>query len=314
MIRSSDIEISIIIPVYNSGKMVARCIDSVLAQIVPVPWEMILINDGSTDDSGRICDEYASRYLCIRVFHTENQGASLARRLGIEKAAGEYISFVDSDDFVSSDYLSALYDMEMQFKLGVSACGVVRMMPGEHMELKPRNDVPIILEGNELFHRFFKYEFWGLCGKLFRKELFQDVKFPEPTICEDYNVMAQVLHKVGRMAYSSTPLYYYEQHKDSLSHQPISKRAFEEFSNTRDVYLYVSKEMPEYKANALANAVGSAVKLLLASRMQSGDFGLQRMELACFLASHRKEILSCRQLNRKTMLLAIALSYAGKSN
>ena len=99
--------VSIIVPVYNTEKFLHRCIDSVLAQTYK-DFELLLINDGSTDSSGTICDEYAAQDVRVRVFHKENGGVSSARNLGLDNAQGEWITFVDSDDWISKDYLKEL--------------------------------------------------------------------------------------------------------------------------------------------------------------------------------------------------------------
>ncbi len=100
-------QISIIVPVYNIEKYFHRCVDSILSQTF-TDFELLLINDGSNDNSGAICDEYAAKDARIRVFHKENGGVSSARNLGLDNAKGEWITFVDSDDYVKPDYLSNL--------------------------------------------------------------------------------------------------------------------------------------------------------------------------------------------------------------
>jgi glycosyltransferase involved in cell wall biosynthesis len=100
--------ISVIVPVYNAEKRLVKCIDSILAQSY-IHFELLLINDGSKDSSGTICDAYAQKDNRVKVFHKENGGASSARNIGIEHATGEYIVFVDSDDYVEKDYLSAFF-------------------------------------------------------------------------------------------------------------------------------------------------------------------------------------------------------------
>lgn len=102
-------KISVIVPVYNANKGLRRCVDSILAQTY-VNFELLLINDGSTDGSNEICDEYAKKDVRVRVFHKRNGGVSSARNIGLENATGEWISFVDSDDWVRESYLKHLYD------------------------------------------------------------------------------------------------------------------------------------------------------------------------------------------------------------
>lgn len=309
MCPHSAIVLSVIIPVYNSEGWLARCLDSILAQVVPVPWEIVLIDDGSTDNSGGICDDYARSFPLVRVVHTNNQGASIARRTGLEIALGEYVSFVDSDDFVSPNYLSTLYDLEKQFGTGVCACKVQKTLPGEILETDSTHRPPSILEEDALFLRFFKYEFWGLCGKLYRKEYLMDIPFPKATICEDYSVMVKLLFRVEKMAYSDNSLYYYEEHPGSLSRQQMSLRSFEEFDNVNDVFNFTSANLPKYRAYAMSNVAETAVKLLLASRKAKTSFSAQRKRLISFLAEHRSELLFCKPLNPKTRLLALGCSF-----
>ena len=267
--------------------------------------EILLVNDGSTDVSGAICDEYAAIHTCIKVYHTENRGASLARRLGLEKAAGEYVTFVDSDDYVAPNYLSRLFDTEKMCNTGVSACKVVRLLCGEDTHYFPKPTVPIVLEGDPLFLRFFKYEFWGLYGKLYRKNLLLEVPFPEATISEDYFVMAHLLQVVRKMSYIEEDLYFYEQHTGSLSKQAISAISFDEFTNVNAVYEFIATKMPEYKPYALSNVVETAVKLLASSNRRSAEFMLQRRTLKLFLSSHRRDIITCKPLNRKVSIIAL---------
>ena len=300
--------ISVIIPVYNAAPWLKRCLDSVLGQSYDGPLEVILVDDGSTDGSGALCDAFTHSHPGIRVFHTENQGASLSRRLGLEQARGDYVTFVDSDDFVSPGYLSALRDLEETFHAGISACRVLPVQPGETLPEKEAEATALLLEGDPLMRRFFKYEFWGLYGKLYRKALLMNLSFPRATICEDYYVTAQLLHAKGRMAYLAAPLYFYEAHPGSLSRQAVSPRAFEEFENVSGVYAFTAREMPPYKDFAFSNAVETAVKLLLASRRQSRRFRTERMGLKTFLSSHRRDLVSCRPLHWKVAVLALLLS------
>lgn len=298
--------ISVIVPVFNAAFFLRRCLDSLLAQTYQ-QTEIILVDDGSTDGGGKICDNYAEARPQIHVFHTENQGASQARQLGLTKATGEFVSFVDSDDYVSPDYLSTLFRLEQTYSLGISACQVCtkQTLQGSVTKQERRAEV---LEGDSLLQRFFHYEFWGLYGKLYRKQLLTDIPFPKATISEDYAVMARLFLKSPRMAYTSAPLYFYEHHSGSLSRLPLSNRSFEEFDNVLDVYLLTAAEMPAFRVNALSNVIETAVKLLWASRKARASYQSQRKKLKAFLTEHRKDLCACPNLLSKTKVLALLLS------
>lgn len=302
MCLSSNIVLSVIVPVFNSEQWLPRCLDSILAQTVPVDWELILIDDGSSGKSGEICDSFARSSSIIHVLHTINQGASLARRAGLEMAQGEFVSFVDSDDYIKPNYLKTLYELIQETGCGISACAIEGGMETSD-SLTPR-----VLSSDELMTRFFKYEFWGLVGKMYRKQLLADIPFPKATISEDYAVMARLLLKSPWMAYTPVPLYVYEHHHESLSQLPLSSRSFEEFDNVFDVFCLTEEEMPAFRLNALSNAVETAVKLLWASRKSRTVYQSQRKKLKAFLSEHRKDLLACPNLLSKTKVLALLLS------
>ena len=298
--------ISIIVPVFNAASFLRRCLDSLLAQTYQ-NTEIILIDDGSTDGSSKICDDYAVARPQIIVYHTENQGASQARQLGLTKAAGSFVSFVDSDDYVSPDYLSTLFRLEQVFSLGISACHVCTKQTLQE-NVTEKEWQAEVLEGDSLLQRFFHYEFWGLYGKLYRKQLLVDIPFPKATISEDYAVMARLFFKSPRMAYTPAPLYFYEHHSGSLSRLPLSNRSFEEFDNVLDVYCLTMAELPAFGLNALSNAAETAVKLLWASRKTRANYKNQRQKLKAFLTEHRKDLLACPALLSKTKTLAFLFS------
>ena len=295
--------LSVIIPVYNSGRWLSRCLDSVLVQAFPHPWELILVDDGSTDDSGMICDTYAGRSTRIKVFHIGHQGASLARKQGLEMARGAYVTFIDSDDYVCPGYFENLYQLSIDTGCSIAACAV-----GDGQEVSEAKD-PQVLTFDELMPRFFKYEFWGFVANLYTRRLFDEIPFPQATLSEDYFVMARLFAKEKKMAFLPASLYCYEKHEASLSHLPISDRSFDEFENVRDVFDFTAAEMPAYREYALSNVLESSVKLLLASGPQKKAFREQRKKLASFLADHRTEILSCKPLLPKTRLLAFLCSF-----
>ena len=299
--------ISVIVPVFNAASFLRRCLDSLLAQTYQ-KTEIILIDDGSTDGSGKICDEYAVARSQILVFHTENQGASQARHLGLTKASGAFVSFVDSDDYVSPDYLSTLFRLEKVFSLGISTCHVCTKQTLQE-NVTEKEWQAEVLEGDSLLQRFFHYEFWGLYGKLYRKQLLVDIPFPKATISEDYAVMTRLFIKSPQMAYTPTPLYFYDHHSGSLSRLPLSTRSFDEFDNVLDVYLLTAAELPAFRLNALSNAVETAVKLLWASRKARVVYKSQRQKLKAFLTEHRKDLRVCPNLFSKTKVLAFLFSF-----
>lgn len=300
--------ISIIIPVYNAEHYLQRCVHAVLDQDYN-NFEVVLVDDGSTDDSGQLCDEYAENDKRIRVIHQQNQGASIARLNGLRNAKGEYVTFIDSDDWVANDYVSKLYDFIVEHHITVSACGVQRIKENEIINFQRTEHQSFLLSFEELMPRFFKYEFWGFPGKLYKKSVLSQITFPKATLSEDYLVMTQLFLKERQMAYTEAPLYFYEYHPNSLSHQKLSKRAFEEFENVKAVYELIKEQEPQYTDMALANVVETCIKLSLMFLHDKNNVKYQQqyIEIREFLKHHYRKIANCKNLKWKTKLVVIGL-------
>lgn len=289
--------ISIIVPIYNSDKYIDRCILSLISQTL-TKWECILIDDGSTDESGRICDYWQQKESRIHVIHQKNQGASIARQVGIFTAKRKYISFIDADDIIESDYLERLYTTLTDNKVDIAACDFVKHREGVNVEID-RTQVPRILEYEELHHRFFKYDFWGFWGKLYKRDVFDDIYFPKATINEDYVVMAQLFSKYKRMAYVPNPLYHYMMHEGSLSNQKLSFRMMEEWENKKWVYdYYMEDSRKRWLPYAEAQTAETCCKLIAAIVNGGGpkEYGDFKTQMQLFLRKHILSLLFNKHL------------------
>ena len=148
--------ISIIIPVYNSSYYLSRCIECVFHQTY-MDWELILVDDGSTDGSGEICDKVAERNCKkVHVIHQQNQGASVARKVGIEQSKGDLLTFVDSDDIIEDDYLERLYNAMNQYGVKIAACDQIIHQEGTELIVDKSGDV-MLLDDKAIQDRFFKW-------------------------------------------------------------------------------------------------------------------------------------------------------------
>lgn len=299
--------ISIVVPVYNASVYLERCFRCLQEQSYPT-LEFVLVNDGSTDKSGEMCDQIATKDKRFKVLHIKNGGASLARKYGLEHAEGEFVSFIDCDDCVAADYIKQLFELIVRHNVNISACRVQRIFN--------ESEIPTQIEGKQyllqfekLMPRFFKYEFWGFPAKLYKREILNNAKFPAATLSEDYYVMAQLFLQERNMAYIDAPLYYYEYHEGSLSHLAISKRAFEEFENVKAVYEMMQAQAPQYAEMALSNVVETCLKLL---SMNHKDSSKKYIEFATplrqFLRSHIIEILRTNAIYWKLKILAMMWS------
>lgn len=172
-------EISIIVPVYNVEQYLCECIDSMLAQIFE-DYELILVDDGSPDRCGQVCDEYAALDERVRVIHQENAGVSFARNIGIDIARGNYISFVDSDDIISAFYLKELYEKIIEYQADISICEMKEFDEKNTFKMNRESDIKSIkkkvLSGKEAALTVYSQKrekiSVGPCAKLYKKSLY----------------------------------------------------------------------------------------------------------------------------------------------
>lgn len=206
-------EISIIVPVYNTEQYLSECLDSVLAQQFE-DWECLLINDGSTDNSGTICDLYAKKDSRFRVFHTANYGVSFARNRGVENASGKYIAFVDSDDTIDNNYLFTLHQATECTDAELIVCGMKLISPSE-MKINIANRGFVFIK-NEDSNRFIelcrKFLLYGPVVKLYRSDIINKNKIRFPLgvqYGEDLIFNLEYLEHVFRIQVLDLPGYNY---------------------------------------------------------------------------------------------------------
>lgn len=221
-------EISVIVPVYNVENYLSRCIDSILAQTFS-DFELILVDDGSTDSSGKICDEYAKKDSRIKVIHKENGGQSSARNIGIEMSDCKYISFIDSDDWISKDYLEYLLSLIKIYDADVVSADY-RITYGKNISFVSKIKEKLLVGSSEILKFYLvqdkmhgKNDF-SVWAKLYKKELFNGIKFPSGTIYEDNIINFRILKNCHRYVKSSKIIYAYFHHNKSTTKSKLSEK------------------------------------------------------------------------------------------
>lgn len=237
--------ISIIIPVYNTEKFLAKCINSVRKQTLK-NIEIILVNDGSTDDSGVICDYFAEHDNRIKVIHKTNGGLSDARNQGIAIANGEYLGFVDSDDYVELDMYEKLYIALRTSNYDISMCGrydEARYTLSEAFTFENTQS----WDSKEAISRLLCWD--GLdssaCDKLFRKNLFDDIHFPIGKLNEDIFVMSNIIHISGGITHIGVAKYHYVTREDSITTQSFTEKKLDLLEALSSVSKLVTAHYPE---------------------------------------------------------------------
>ena len=217
-------KISVIVPIYNIEEYVETCIESILNQTFK-DFEVILVDDGSTDNSlniGRKYEKYDNR---IKVIHKKNGGLSDARNVGIDKACGEYLCFIDGDDFIAIDTLENMYNLILKNNSQIAICNMVRYYGDEDIDVfyKP-SEKEKILEGND---RFKTLEQPSVCNKMFKSDLFYGVKFPYGKFYEDTFVYHELVMKAKSVVLTGRDSYYYRCRRGSILDGGYSKKYFD---------------------------------------------------------------------------------------
>lgn len=209
--------ISIIVPVYNTEEYLKTCLESLRLQTYK-NLEFIIVNDGSTDKSLDICKKYVSIDNRFKLINQENKGRAAARNTGISKVSGEYIGFVDSDDWIEKDMFEHLYDTCIKTKSDIVQCsyfyhknGEILDMPSVPDSICTRDEALELLFQDKLVKNF-------LFNKLFKAELFEEITFPVGKNFEDVAVLYKVFAKANKIAFSSKPMYHYIISTGSVSH------------------------------------------------------------------------------------------------
>lgn len=228
--KENQVLVSVIIPVYNVSKYLRRCLESVILQTY-TNLEIILIDDGSTDNSGKLCDNYAQKDNRMVVIHKENGGLSDARNVGISNAHGSYITFVDSDDYIHASFIEQLVDIAIANRVQLVIGNYLKFV--KDIDLKNQNKKFEINEKSvELFSSreaklnmlYRKKLSLYAPGKLYEKSLFETVRFPKDKSYEDVPTLWNIVNNVDKVVYVDFVLYFYRQRKGSIVNNIYSHR------------------------------------------------------------------------------------------
>lgn len=312
--------ISIIIPVYNSEKYLARCLNSVLSQTY-TDFEVIIVDDGSTDSSNQICIEYAQKDKRVKVFKQENKGASAARNFGLRLSEGNLISFVDSDDAIDPRMIEILYNALMvDPQYDFSWCSGLAIKPSEaakHDNFLSEQSKIEVFSQSELFERFFRihgesneYSIWG---KLYKRETLSNFKLIEGRMNEDIDGVFQVYSASQFAAYVPLQLYFYYQNPGSITNSKITMKKMDLLYIWDQLEKKVLKICPEYHYAWKLNRQRASFTLLAQSKINGFDKADNMLrskvkELKYEVRSSFFSLMKCKMpLSRKILLLLLCL-------
>lgn len=231
--------LTVVVAVYNVDKWLSACMDCLLQQTYS-DMEIILVDDGSKDQSGLMCDAYAAQYPAVRVIHQANMGLSGARNTGIALAKGDFIAFVDPDDLVAADYFGMMLRAMEENACDAAVCAFDRFMDGQEgsLEAHPAGSIRklttdrLFLEGYTGLIRHG--DLTSACNKVFRRELLGDLRFPIGLINEDEHTVYRWLMNCAQVAYLSAKLYRYRQRAGSIMHEQYTEKRLPLLDALRD--------------------------------------------------------------------------------
>ena len=243
----NDIFISVIIPAYNAERYIDKCIKSLINQSIFQNLEIIIINDGSTDSTPEIINNYSINYRNIKVFHTQNQGVSAARNLGIEHAQGKYITFVDSDDWLEVNCYEKMYTNAQLFTIDILAAGL--FIDVENTKVITRRSVShnTIMDGKKAAKEYL----YGnldvhMVNKLFRSAIIKNHRFDiHLKIAEDRLFLFECLLDAQKIFLMPDCFYHYYQNKNSAMNQHFSQKNFDNLSAGKKIFNIVQEKYPE---------------------------------------------------------------------
>lgn len=215
---SEDVLVSVIIPVYNVESYLTECVESVINQTHKL-LEIILVDDGSTDNSGNLCDKYLETDERIKVIHKPNGGLSSARNVGIQNATGEFISFIDSDDWIENTMIERLLTSCLESDSLLSVCGSYVAFSKENIRVRICPSKTECLSLADFWEKVLSTEEIDFisCDKLYHRSLWEKYKFPEGKIYEDIRVLYKVIEQSDMISTVARPLYYYRMRNKSIT-------------------------------------------------------------------------------------------------
>ena len=298
MTKVSNPLISVIVPIYKVEEYLDKCVDSIVNQTY-TNLEIILVNDGSPDNCPKMCDEWSKKDSRIKVIHKENGGLSDARNAGIDIANGDYITFIDSDDYIELNYVEFLYNNLIQNNADISMGKQYVKYPNKTLNtgsgniyvLNPHDCLEKMLYGED-----FDVSAWA---KLYKRELFKDIRYPKGRIFEDAATTYKLIDKSNMVVLNSQPIYNYIMRENSIINAEFKENKFELITSTFEMTDYINNKYPDLnKACARRNmyAYLSTLMQLAKSKNKNKEY-LNR--LMTYIKKNRKSILKDKRIPKR---------------
>ncbi len=256
--------ISVIVPVYNVQEYLDRCINSIVNQSYK-NIEVILVDDGSTDNSAKICDNWASRDLRIKVIHKNNGGLSSARNAGIDIADGDFFSFIDSDDYIDCSMLEVMLAAMERTNKDIACCGRYVDVWGKYVKQEFCLSRPKIYQTDESIKKLYYLNEIDVsaCDKVYKKEVFSNIRYPEGKISEDAAIIFQILQNSNGVVHVGIPFYHYIYRADSISKELYNEKKHDIVNNLEKTIKFTKMYYPAFINDCMVYCTLSTGTILL---------------------------------------------------
>lgn len=284
--------ISVIVPIYNVEEYLKRCIESIVNQTFK-NLEIILVDDGSTDASGEICDKYAEKDTRIKVIHKKNGGLSSARNAGIDVAQGKYIAFLDSDDWIESNLYEYLYSLMKKNSASMAECDFIKAYD-ENIKISYKGDIQERIYNNiEALQRLYGEAYIKttvVWNKVYEKELFKDIRFPEGKLHEDEFTTYKIIYKAKKVIVSNIPMIYYRQREKSIMSGEFNEKRLDVLQAYKERISYMKDKNLDELDKMTEASICSILRLLY---IQTKESKIERRnEILIYLKSEMKNMYS----------------------
>lgn len=306
-----ELLVSVIVPIYNVEKYLHQCVNSIIKQTY-TNIEIILVDDGSPDNCPAICDDYKRLDSRIKVIHKANGGLSDARNVGTEMAQGEYVTYVDSDDWIDRNYVKTLLELAIRYNAEMSICAAKRT--------KSRNEMESVRKSNETFwtkKKALKKMLYqdgldtGAWGRLTKIDIAKKHKFPKGMLFEDLATTYKYIFECEIVAYTNKRLYYYYQNQQSITRTRASQKRLDIVPIVNVLVNDVIQEYPELRSAALSRKFSVYCYATKQLRELNQLDSVYSDDIWNFIRSYRVKLLFDKNARLKNRCAA-ALSFGGR--
>ena len=299
--------ISIIIPIYNVEKYLGDCIESVIKQTYK-NLEIILVDDGSTDSCLEICNTYKKKDNRIKIIHQENKGVSNARNVGIENSTGQYIGFVDSDDFIEEDMYRELYQDLKKENADIAACDYYIYTTVKNEKSDTLTKTKCIMTTEEALIKMNQLRGFGVgvWNKLFKRDMFNEIRFPIGKRSEDWFIIYKVLEMAKKIVYNPKAKYYYRQRNDSYTKSNIINWSVVEAAT--EVLEFAKEKYPKVVISAKFAYVNANLEIY--NQMLKMGYNKEQMKkIILNIKKEKKGVLNMKGIRIYKKLQIFCISY-----